>query len=171
MVDASKHQNASGQMQSGQAITAHSEPSDTPGLASRITGWHVWMRQGQHLKKRLTFPLLRQVWKSNLVLSKMIVPHEVVPDEYLRKTLLGHRFLLCFMTVVLLWSGLTTVKGVAAGVLHGMWINNWLLGGVPLCVLAVARLVTSCRVIKGVTKALKQRSTSEAAVKPMEQNT
>lgn len=129
-----------------------------PGVISHITGWHVWKRQARTLGRRASFPLLRQVWKSQVALSKAIIPHEIVPDEYLVRTLKGHKFLLVFMAVVLLWGVLTTVKGFAAGILHGMWINNWIIGGIPIVVLATARIIISYRVVGGVGAELQRRS-------------
>src|SRR5690554_4552765 len=127
------------------------------------TGWAVWKRQASLLAKRASFPLLRSVIKSQIALNKTIIPHDIVPDQYLVKTLQGHRYLMVFMALVLAWGGLTTVKGLAAGILHGLWLNNWIIGGIPIVILACARLVTSHRVVTGVKKELLKRTQHNGA--------
>lgn len=108
-----------------------------------ILGVEAWKRQGQILKHRASFPLLRQVLRSEREQSESVVPLRKISTKVLQRSLLSHLFILAFTVPAALWAAYTMTKGLAAGIRFDTWFNAWLLQGIPLFIFCAMKSLTS----------------------------
>ncbi len=108
-----------------------------------LLGMEAWKRQGRILKHRASFPLLRQVLRTERKQSEKVVQLEKINTEVLQRSLLSHLFILAFTVPGTLWAAYTMTKGLAAGIRFDTWFNAWLVQGVPLLVLCAMKTLTS----------------------------
>jgi hypothetical protein len=103
----------------------------------------AWKRQAGHLKHRASFPLLRQVLRTELKQARTTIALSTIPDDVLQRSLLSHLFILLFAVPASLWAAYMTTKGLAAGIRFDFWFNGWLLQGLPVFIFCVMKALTS----------------------------
>ncbi|MCF6783408.1 hypothetical protein [Stutzerimonas stutzeri] len=132
---------------------------------SFLLGVEAWKRQGRILKHRASFPLLRQVIRSERKQSEKIIPLSQFNTEALQRSLLSHLFILAFTVPATLWAAYTLTKGLAAGIRFDTWFNPWLIQGVPLLIFCAIKSLTSNYSRKLIQAELVRREISPSAVK------
>jgi len=129
-----------------------------PGFISRVTAFHYAARQAKNLKRRASFPLLRQLLRDEATAQKTLVPYSDVRSELLQRTALGHQYLAIFFGFIALWAALMVIRGIYYLVASGDWLNNWLIMGMPLLVLGGVRCFISLKVQSGCLAELHARN-------------
>lgn len=125
----------------------------------------AWKRQAGFLKHRASFPLLRQVLRSEIKQAKTHVSLAEIRTEVLQRSLLSHYFILMFAVPASLWAAYMTTKGLAAGIRFDVWFNGWLLQGVPVFIFCVMKALTSNHSRQIINRELSSRSAPALVVK------
>jgi hypothetical protein len=129
--------------------------SGKPGLIRKAgafvysaSGFRYAARNAAFVKKRATFPLLRQISKDEIALQKTIVNTQAIRSELLTKTKNGQTILVAFFSVLLLWSILLMTKGIIVYMKYGDPLNAPLIASLPLIVLSSMRILIGLKVIR-----------------------
>lgn len=138
--------------QQAQAPTARQEPS----FARRVFfNWFlavdVWRRQAQHLRRRASFPLLRKISKDGITHNKVIIATELIHDDYVEKSIIGHRFIMASAVAAFVYSFYLLARGITLAVVFGQSWNSWLLVSIPLVVFTAFRFIFSYKVHSAFT--------------------
>lgn len=164
---------AAGSQASNQPIS-EAEPDENSGQSEKkkigrtrktlrfLFAVDAWKRQAGHLKHRASFPLLRQVLRTELKQARTNIALASITDDVLQSSLLSHLFILVFTVPATLWAAYMTTKGFAAGIRFDFWFNGWLLQGVPVFIFCAMKALTSnhSRII--IQRELATRSTQAA---------
>jgi|TARA_Y100001973_G_scaffold62884_1_gene92184 hypothetical protein len=122
-----------------------------------ITGLRYMGRNIVHVKKRASFPLLRQILKDEAAVQRSNVETTQIRSELLNKTLYSQYFLVIFFGAILLWSCLLLTKGALLAVKYGVFYESPLIASIPLIAISSVRVIVGCKVIKRVNKELNER--------------
>ncbi|CAM5368872.1 hypothetical protein SSTU70S_05726 [Stutzerimonas stutzeri] len=117
----------------------------------------AWKRQFSILRHRLSFPLLRRVIQTERQRLREQVTLKNISIQDLERSKLGHGFLIVVMGACLLWAALNVIKGTAALVRFDVYMNTWLITGVPLAIFAGVRLRMSLLSYKLFSEELSRR--------------
>jgi len=115
----------------------------TRKVARWLLAIDAWQRQLGHLKRRASFPLLRRVISIELNHSRNLIQLSDIETSVLERSLLSHCLMLIFVIPASLWAGYTTIKGLSAGIRFDVWLNAWLIQGIPVFVFCAMRALTS----------------------------
>lgn len=108
-----------------------------------VFAFNAWKRQASILKHRASFPLLRQVLRTELKQANRQIELSEITSEVLQRSLLSHIFILLFTVPATLWAAYTMTKGLSAGIRFDVWFNGWLLQGVPVFIFCAMKALTS----------------------------
>jgi len=131
----------------------------------KVTGVTYASRNIAHVKRRMTFPLLRTIIKNEALAQRTIISVENIDTEYLQRTAFWQRYLALFFAALGFWALLSVTRGLAAGIRFDLWLNNWLLMGVPLLVLTATRTYISYKVYRTCRRELIDRQRAAQAGK------
>ncbi|MBA1280239.1 hypothetical protein [Stutzerimonas stutzeri] len=130
-----------------------------------VLGVEAWKRQGRILKHRASFPLLRQVLRSEIKQAKNRIQLNEISSDVLQRSLLAHIFILTFTVPATIWAAYSMTKGLAAGIRFDVWFNGWLLQGVPVFIFCAMKALTSNHSRKLIRNELAQRAAAGAVEK------
>jgi hypothetical protein len=122
-----------------------------------VVATHVWKKQGSILRKRASFPLLRHVIKNFRASGRVLLPVEEIADEYLAKTILGHRIILTVSVLGIAWAFHLFVKGLAVAVRFDTPMNIWLICSLPMLLFTCANAAMSWKVHKQFSAEMARR--------------
>lgn len=123
-----------------------------------VLALNSWKRQAGILKHRASFPLLRQVMRTELTQARKNIELATIPTETLQRSLLSHCFILFFAVPATIWAAYMTTKGLAAGIRFDVWFNGWLLQGIPVFVFCAMKALTSNHSRQIINRELASRS-------------
>lgn len=140
-----------------------------PSLARRVffnwfLGVDVWRRQAQHLKRRASLPLLRKIAKDGITHNRVIIDTELIHDDFITKSIVGHRLIMVSAVIAFLYSVYLLVKGVTLAVAFAQAWNSWLLVSIPLVVFTSFRFLLSYKVHSAFTTERARRRTETAPI-------
>lgn len=130
----------------------------TRKVLSIVLATEAWKRQAGHLKHRASFPLLRQVMRTELQQARKNIALATIPTEILQRSLLSHCFILVFAVPAAIWAAYMATKGLAAGLRFDVWFNGWLLQGIPVFVFCTMKALTSNHSRQLINRELASRS-------------
>lgn len=113
-----------------------------------VAATHAWKKQASILKKRASFPLLRQILKNHHATGRVVLPVEDIADVYLAKTVIGHRIILAVSVVGVAWALHLLVKGMAVAIRFDTPWNTWLICSLPMLLFTGVNAAMSWRVQK-----------------------
>lgn len=141
-----------------------SEQASPPKKGSAIVGsakWLIatrtWSNQASILKKRGSFPLLREVLKNHVTSNRVIIPTNIINDHYLAKSIIGHRIIVVVSSLTFLYSLTLFSRGLAVGVKMDVWLNGSLVMSLPLIVYSVMKVLMSMKVLRVLHAELDER--------------
>lgn len=120
-----------------------------------------WSRQASILKKRGSFPLLREVLKNQVTSNRVIIPTNIISDHLIAKSIIGHRFVLAVTSLTFVYALMLFSRGLAVGVKMDSWLNGSLVLSVPLLVYSGAKILMSLKVLKAFHTELQERKQSK----------
>lgn len=118
----------------------------------------AWSGQATILRKRASFPLLRTVIKNELTKEKISIPLDVIHEDYLAKSVIGHRGIAAASVLTLLYSLMLISRGLAITIKLGDVANESLLLGIPLAIIAGLRAASSWKLQREFAGELARRS-------------
>ncbi|WP_339410207.1 hypothetical protein [Pseudomonas sp. EA_35y_Pfl2_R5] len=117
-----------------EAENTTAKASTTASVVGFFTGYSSMQRQAAILRNRLSFPLLRQVLAGELESQKSLVMLDQLSTQQLARSCIGHMLILLVTVPSGIWALLTLTLGVAAAVRFGVYLNTWLMTGIPLTI-------------------------------------
>lgn len=127
-----------------------------------VAATHVWKKQGGILRKRASFPLLRHVIKNFRASGRVLLPVEEIADEYLAKTILGHRVILAVSSLGIAWAFHLFVKGMAVAVRFDTPMNIWLICSIPMLLFTCTNAAMSWKVQKQFSAEMARRNVARS---------
>lgn len=146
-----------------------SRPSQAqPREARKQSGWfmtgvkvtfatNAWRKQAAILKRRGSFPLLRQVLKNSATANKVLIPTDAIAYEYLIKSIVGHRLMMAAFATTFLYFLYLFIKGLAVAIKFGAPLNLWLIMSTPMLVYCALRFRLSWKVLTAFLEEKKKR--------------
>lgn len=131
-------------------------------LLGFASGYSSMTRQAAILKNRLSFPLLRQVLAGEMESQNRLLMLDQLSEQQLSRSRAGHFLILLVMVPTGLWALLTLVRGVAAAVRFDVYLNNWLMTGIPLTIFIAIKIATSLKAYKLFSGELSARRSPNA---------
>ena len=123
------------------------KPSKIIGAAKWVLAVEAWKKQAGILKKRASFPLLRQVVKNSTTANKILIPTEIIDDVYIAKSIVGHRIIMWTTTAVFCYFLTVFAKGLAVAIKFDDPWNTWLLSSIPMVLFTSFRAALSYKVL------------------------
>lgn len=135
------------------------------GAAKWVLAIDAWKKHATILKKRASFPLLRHVLKNSATANRILIPTSVIADEYIAKSIVGHRWIMWTMAIVCCYYITIFAKGLAIAVKYGDVWNTWLISSVAMILFTSFRGLLSRKVLKAFTveRDLRSRQTDNVA--------
>lgn len=132
------------------------------GSAKWLLATKAWSNQASILKKRGSFPLLREVLKNNVTSNRVIIPTNIISDHLIAKSIIGHRIILAVTSLTFVYALTLFARGLAIGVKMDVWLNGSLVISLPLIVYSGMKVLMSRKVLKAFHAELKERQTATA---------
>lgn len=117
------------------------------GAAKWVLAVNAWKNHAGVLKKRASFPLLRQVVKNSSMANKILIPVDIIDDVYVAKSIVGHRIIMWSTTAVFCYFLTVLAKGLAVAIKFGDPWNTWLLSSIPMLLFTSFRAIYSYKVL------------------------
>jgi len=127
------------------------------GTAKWLLATKAWSNQASILKKRGSFPLLREVLKNNVTSNRVIIPTNIISDHYIAKSIIGHRIVLAVTSMTFIYALTLFSRGLAVGVKMNVWFNGSLVMSLPLIVYSGMKVLMSLKVLKAFHAELHER--------------
>ena len=148
---------------------AHARGRPEPSFARRVffnwfLGVDVWRRQAEHLKRRASFPLLRKISKDGITHNKVIIEAELIHDDYVGKSIVGHRLIMVSAAATFFYSVYLFVKGVTLAVVFDQSWNSWLVVSIPMVVFTAFRFILSYKVHSALNAERARRTANLAPI-------
>lgn len=124
----------------------------------------TWSKQASILRKRGSFPLLREVLKNNVTSNRVVIPTNIISDHLIAKSIIGHRVILAATSLTFLYSLMLFSRGLAVGVKMDTWFNGSLVLSIPLIVYSGTKILMSLKVLKAFHAELNERKQAQAKV-------
>jgi hypothetical protein len=132
------------------------DPSAQPPSVKRA-GWFVrtfkfvaaveaWKRQFGILRNRGSFPLLREVANNRVTSTRVLIPTAEIADEFIDKSLWGHKLIFFTSLLAFLYSGYRFVIGLALALKFNMPFNLWLWLSISIMIFTGFQMLLSYRV-------------------------
>lgn len=102
----------------------------------------AWKRSGKNLGHRMSFPLLRQVFRNERKAMAESPSLAEFATESLQKSAVMHGIIFVAMTPVACWSLFCVIRGLAAWFRFGIF-TNWMALGPPLLIYSAVRAFVS----------------------------
>ncbi|WP_326430285.1 hypothetical protein VQ574_21420 (plasmid) [Stutzerimonas frequens] len=153
-------QNASSHTSAG--TTKRKKLQKTRKVARLVLAVDAWKRQFGHMKHRASFPLLRRVVSTELSQARNLIQLSDIETRVLERSLLSHTLILLFVIPATLWSGYIMIKGLSAGIRFDVWLNAWLIQGIPMFVFFSMRTLISNKTRKLIIEELASRCKGSA---------
>lgn len=123
----------------------------------------TWSKQASILKKRGSFPLLREVLKNHVTSNRVVIPTNIISDHLIAKSIIGHRIILTATSLTFVYALTLFSRGLAVGVKMDAWLNGALVLSLPLIVYSGTKILMSWKVLKAFHAELDERKKAESA--------
>lgn len=108
----------------------------------------TWSKQAAILRKRGSFPLLRDVLKNHVTSNRVVIPTNIISDHLIAKSIIGHRVILAATSLTFVYALMLFSRGLAVGVKMDAWLNGSLVLSLPLIVYSGTKILMSWKVLR-----------------------
>jgi hypothetical protein len=134
---------------------------------SYVSGYGSIKRQAAIMKHRMSFPMLhqarsRQAEAREVAAQKQLVMLDELSEQQLSRSRRGHLLILWVMIPAGIWALLTLARGLAALIRFDVYLNSWLMTGIPLTIFTVIKIATSLKAYRLFSGELRARRCANA---------